>query len=169
MNMIKIILMIAFIAVFRPAYAQDTTAQPLQKVLTSYLNVKNYLTKSSPDSVCFYAKELSINVRAVSMETLSDSQHIVWMQYYEVLGKDADAMGSSTDLKSQRKSFTELSSALYKALKTLNINSVDLFYQYCPMADAYWISEKSKIANPYYGRQMLSCGSTKDTIRAISQ
>ncbi|MDC6388873.1 hypothetical protein PP182_09290 [Maribacter sp. PR1] len=39
-----------------------------------------------------------------------------------------------------------------------------LYYQYCPMQDANWLSKDKTVKNPYYGSQMLSCGSTVETI-----
>ena len=32
---------------------------------------------------------------------------------------------------------------------------------FCPMADAGWIQQGTTIANPYYGSEMLTCGSFK--------
>ena len=29
---------------------------------------------------------------------------------------------------------------------------------------AYWLSKESKIKNPYFGDEMLTCGSVKETI-----
>ena len=42
-----------------------------------------------------------------------------------------------------------------------------LYQDFCPMANdgkgAIWISEVKEIKNPYYGAEMLSCGSLKKT------
>ena len=51
-------------------------------------------------------------------------------------------------------------------LKSLEINDVDLYYDYCPMAKAYWVSEEGNIVNPYLGQAMPTCGSVKDTLKA---
>ncbi|MEG2079371.1 hypothetical protein [Chryseobacterium sp.] len=52
--------------------------------------------------------------------------------------------------------------ALAKLFK-LTDNSV--YIQYCPMADAGWLSNESKIINPYYGSSMLSCGKVQQEIK----
>ncbi|MEP6647547.1 MAG: hypothetical protein ABJC12_10710, partial [Saprospiraceae bacterium] len=76
------------------------------------------------------------------------------------------SIGSSMDITAQRKQFEDLSTGFYSLLKEMKINNVDLYYQYCPMADAYWISDNKKIENPYYGKKMLTCGSVKETMTA---
>ena len=44
-----------------------------------------------------------------------------------------------------------------------------VYYQHCPMYNngkgANWLSKESAIKNPYYGSQMLTCGSTVETIK----
>jgi len=163
-----IILIVALIATgfVQKTFAQDSTAQYLQKVITDYLNVKNALTKDNADSVSAYAKALSANLQIIPMEKFSADKHEIWDQYYEALINDAKEIGSNAELKHQREHFADLSSTFYKMAKAMEMNTVDLYYQYCRMADAYWISEKSKIVNPYMGKKMPSCGSTKETLKA---
>ncbi len=163
-----IILVVALIATvfMQTTLAQDTTKQSLQMVITDYLNLKNALTKDNGDTVLIAAYSLSAELKNVSMEIFSSDQKKIWLQYSDVLTKYASNIGSTTDISKQREQFKNLSSNFYELLKGMEINTIDLFYQYCPMADAYWISEKSKIANPYYGKKMLTCGSTKETLKA---
>jgi hypothetical protein len=163
----KIILIVALIAtgLMQKTFAQDSTAQYLQKVITDYLNAKNALTKDNADSVSAYAKILSADLQSMPMEKLSADKHEIWDHYYEALINDAKEIASNADLKHQREHFADLSSTFYKMAKAMEMNTIDLYYQYCPMADAYWISEKSKISNPYMGKKMPTCGSTKETLK----
>lgn len=163
----RLILMVVVTATafVQNTFAQNNESQSLQATITAYLNVKNALTKDKADSVSAYAKALSSALYKVPMEKLDAGQYKIWLKYYDGLKKSADNLGNSTDLKVQRKHFGEISKKFYEMLKAMKINTTDLFYQYCPMADAYWISENSKIANPYYGKQMSSCGSTKETLK----
>ena len=148
------------------AIAQDTGNRSFDKIITSYLNVKNALTKDKSDSVKIYSKAFAMNIIALQEDSLSSDQRAIWKQNVKSLSDGAIALSSSIGLKNQRKAFEDVSSNFYKSLTALKVNTLDLFYQYCPMADAYWVSEKSTIANPYYGKQMSSCGSTKETIKA---
>jgi hypothetical protein len=103
------------------------------------------------------------------MEKLSADEHKVWMEYESKLSYDAEHMKETDDIDHQREHFMKLSDNFYKMVKALNVNTADLYYQYCPMANggkgAYWVSEQEGILNPYFGKKMLKCGSTKETIK----
>jgi hypothetical protein len=93
------------------------------------------------------------------------------MEYNEKLSYDAEHIKGTDELEHQREHFIKLSANMYKMLKELKINTGDLYYQFCPMANegkgAYWLSEKSTISNPYMGKKMPTCGETKDTIKVV--
>ena len=167
----KIILLAALIGVsfVQKTFAQDPETQSVQKVITDYIKLKNALIKDSADTAKVTANTLGADIKRVPMEKLSSSQHKIWMEHYDALITGAAKIGSTVDINVQRKQFESLSSDLYKLLKGMKVNSVDLYYQYCPMVDAYWVSENSKIQNPYYGKKMLACGSTKETLTANKQ
>ena len=164
----RIILITAFAAALyaQNLFAQESTSRPLQKVITSYLDIKNALTRDNADSVKVYAQILYVELQAVPSEKLSSDQNKIWMDQYQSLIENTANIKNVSDIKTQRKQFSELSLNYYKLLKEMDINSIDLYYQYCPMADAFWISENSKISNPYYGKKMISCGSTKEILKA---
>ncbi|HZV68945.1 MAG TPA: DUF3347 domain-containing protein [Saprospiraceae bacterium] len=170
----NILLMVAFVAT---AFIQKTSGQgvvcnaeqPIQDVITYYLRVKNSLTKDNGDSVRTAAKNLYSIIESVPMEKLGTAEYKVWMQYQKKLSSDAAHMGGTSELEHQREHFMKLSDNFYKMVKALNTNTTDLYYQFCPMANdgkgAYWVSEKQAIANPYFGKRMMTCGSTKETIK----
>ena len=171
----KIALLFAFVAT---VFIQKTMAQgvvcsaeaPLQDVISYYLRVKNALIKDNGDSVRIAAKNLYSIIESVPMEKLSTAEYKAWMEYQKKLSYDAEHMKGTSELEHQREHFMKLSDNFYKMIKALNINDTDLYYQYCPMANngkgAYWVSEQEGILNPYYGKKMLKCGSTKEKIEA---
>ncbi len=148
------------------AFSQNPATQAVQIVVNHYLDLKSALASDNEDKAKAAAIALSDAIKKVPMQNLTAGQHKSWMQNYEALNKSATTIGSTADISAQRKNFEELSSDFYKMLKGMKINSVDLYYQYCPMADAYWISDNKKIENPYYGKKMLTCGSVKETMSA---
>jgi len=164
--------MIAIVATafVHKSLAQATASHPLQNVISSYLDIKNALTKDSGANARAAAKNLYDSINNVPMEKLSATDHKVWMEYQEKLSYDAEHMKGTDELEHQREHFSKLSVNFYKMLKALNINATDLYYQFCPMANdgkgAYWVSEQEAISNPYFGKRMLKCGSTKETLEA---
>ena len=149
--------------------AQTDSGSAFNVVLTSYLNLKNALTKDNNDSAKIASKQLFDTIDKIQVEKLSTVQQKTWAQYSEKLHYDAEHIKSTTDIDHQREHFSKLSVNMYKMLKALNINTADLFYQFCSMANegkgAYWISEESQLNNPYMGKRMPRCGVTKETLK----
>lgn len=168
----KIYLMVALIAItlVHKTFAQTTDVTGLQLVISSYLSVKNALTKDTGIEVRAAAKTLYDAIQHVPMDKLTSVQHKVWMDYYAKLSYDAEHIKGTDELEHQREHFSKLSLNFYTMLQALNTNTIDLYYQFCPMANdgkgAYWVSETETIANPYFGKKMPKCGSTKEMIKA---
>ena len=78
---------------------------------------------------------------------------------------NAKSIAMSKDIGKQRKAFSQLSDAMYELLKGSEKEGI-IYRQFCPMAfnkkGAFWLSEKKEINNPYFGKPMLRCGSTKE-------
>jgi len=70
---------------------------------------------------------------------------------------------AAKNLEDQREQFKKLSISMWEYLKQTKQSSSKVYYQYCPMAKAYWVSEISEIRNPYYGSNMLDCGRTVES------
>ena len=69
----------------------------------------------------------------------------------------------------KRRYFSELSQALYYVCeKTTKGRSRRFYKQYCPMAfdnqGAFWLSNVEEIRNPYFGDEMLTCGSVEEEV-----
>lgn len=66
----------------------------------------------------------------------------------------------------QREHFIMLSNNMNDLIKNFGTKQ-KLYQDFCPMANdgkgAIWISEVKEIKNPYYGSEMLGCGSLKKT------
>ncbi len=156
----------AMFAMVPASYSQNNNSgHMLEPLLSSYFHIERSLAIDRPDSARLYAKEFLSNARAISTDSLPEQARSAWNKYAAGISKEATAISKSTSLVAERKAFSELSVYLYNMLKHSNIAAIDLFYQYCPMADSYWLSDVPEIANPYYGRQMSSCGSTSDTLK----
>lgn len=141
-----------------------SVGSPLQSVQNSYFSLKNALVRSDVKTASANAKELTDAITAVKMNELSITEHNVWMKVMNTLGTDAKAISQTQDVKKQREAFKSLSKNMYELLKTSK-HSAPIYYQYCPMQDANWLSTESAIKNPYYGSQMLTCGSTVETLK----
>ena len=136
----------------------------LTAVFDSYFAVKDALVKTDGATASAKATELLTAINAVKMEKLNMDVHMVWMKVLDSLKTDAENISKSTDTAKQRNQFNSLSKNIYALIKVSKLKET-IYYDYCPMKDANWLSKENAIKNPYYGSQMLSCGKTVETIK----
>ncbi|MFB9077192.1 DUF3347 domain-containing protein [Flavobacterium procerum] len=136
----------------------------LQSVFDNYFAVKDAFIKSDAKSASAKAADLLTAITAVKMDKLKSNEHTVWMKVVKKLTSDAKAISSNTDIKKQRESFKSLSKNTYDLIKVSNPEQ-PVYKQYCPMADADWLSKEKAVKNPYYGSSMLTCGNVVETIK----
>ncbi|MEO6883457.1 MAG: DUF3347 domain-containing protein [Bacteroidia bacterium] len=151
--------------------SKDSVAvkDPLNGVLSAYLALKNALTADDGTTAQASAKTMLDKIGKVPMDKMTSDQHTLWMKYIKKLTYDATHISETDHVEHQREHFITLSKNIYDVEKGFGTNSETLYYQYCPMANdgkgAYWVSEKEKISNPFLGKKMPTCGSTKETLK----
>lgn len=140
----------------------------LTSVFENYFSVKDALVKSDGNTTSTKAKDLLTALVAVQMNKLSNEEHTVWMKVMKDLAFDAEHIAETKDVAHQRDHFMSLSKNMYELIK-VSKQEKPVYYQHCPMANkgkgANWLSKENAIKNPYYGSQMLTCGSTVETIK----
>ena len=136
----------------------------VNNVVAAYYGVKNALTADNNNLAQTNAKALVAAISAVPMDKFTADQHKLWMAYSTKLQFDSRHISENSALDHQREHFTSLSKNLYELVKGLKMNTAVIYEQYCPMKKATWLSETSDIKNPYYGKQMLTCGKVTETL-----
>lgn len=72
--------------------------------------------------------------------------------------KAAETLRKASGIEKQRAAFNDVSVIMWELVKGSDKISQAVYYQYCPMKKAYWLSREMEIKNPYYGSSMLTCG-----------
>lgn len=154
-----------------PSHTAATEMQEvnqLTSVFENYFSVKDALVKSDGNITSTKAKDLLTALDAVQMNKLSNEEHTVWMKVMKDLAFDAEHIAETKDVAHQRDHFMSLSKNMHELIK-VSKQEKPVYYQHCPMANkgkgANWLSKENAIKNPYYGSQMLTCGSTVETIK----
>ena len=73
------------------------------------------------------------------------------------LGPDGAELNKSTSLEEARSAFGKLSD---KAAK-LAAGQTGYYVAHCPMKNKDWVQTSTTVANPYGGKEMISCGEIK--------
>ncbi len=151
---------------------QDTTqnvdnSEQINLIFNRYFELKDALVNTDGTLASLKAKSLLEAIEKVDMSLLSHEVHSVWMNTLTELKKDCSSMSETNNIETIRQLFIRLSKNMYSLIKVAKYNE-KVYYQFCPMANngkgANWLSKENAIKNPYYGNQMLTCGSTKETI-----
>ncbi len=129
------------------AFAQNTG-----KHLSNYLAVKNALVSSD--------SKAAARAAVIFQQGLKEDQNFA--QKNDLL-KATDLISQAGSIDKQRAAFNDLSKIIWKVLKSSDKAGEPVYYQYCPMKKAYWLSKEKEIKNPYYGAAMLTCGSVVET------
>ncbi|HTF21383.1 MAG TPA: DUF3347 domain-containing protein [Chryseolinea sp.] len=153
--------------------AQHATDPEFKKQLTtvfdSYATLKDAFVSSNATQVKQEATTVLGALGKVDMKLVTGAAHHDWMTYLSSMQKSLQEIGASADIEAQRVAFSALSNDLYKAIKAFGLSGETAYYDYCPMAfnnkGGYWLSKEDKIQNPYFGDEMLTCGSVEEKLQ----
>jgi hypothetical protein len=157
----KIFLIVAIIAtVFtKSGFAQDSTKQyQVPQLLTYYYNIKNALVSGNANDAVSAATSFVKAANSIDYKVISEGN-------INTLVKDAGKIADTKDLKQQRAYFANFSLNMAAVAKAVKLTDKPVYYDYCPMRKAYWLSSEKTIINPYYGSSMLTCGEVTETIQ----
>lgn len=158
--------LILFITVLQVQAKPVDVRSAINTVLKNYLDIKNFLAADNSKATNEAATKFTEALKAVPVEQMDAKQKEVWDKYAEKLRFDGRHISESPEIAHQREHFGSLSSNMFAVLKEFKINDLVVYRQYCPMEKKSWISEYSTIKNPYFGKKMLECGVTKETLKA---
>lgn len=124
------------------------------EILSQYILLKDELVKS--------------DAAAVQKSASALQNSLANYDGCEPTAEIAAKIASDTNLAAQRKHFTVLSADIIALLKNAELEKGTIYVQHCPMANkgdgGDWLSIDKKIRNPYYGDEMLECGSVVEEI-----
>lgn len=128
-----------------------TFAQNSNELLDKYYEVKNALVDGDAKRATEATSSLLNNLKNEDA-----------FNQKEALVKATEKLVKAGDLEKQRAAFSTVSELMWLWVQKNKDIQKDVYYDYCPMKKAYWLSAEPAIRNPYYGSKMLTCGSIKD-------
>lgn len=128
-------------------------------VLEAYFKLTEAFVQSSETEIKKQANELLSLLDISKSPAISDKEITnLKAQIQEIIKKN--------DIKEQRNHFAKISQSIYNWAKNTKLTT-PVYYQNCPMFEggSNWLSKDKSIRNPFYGNQMLTCGSTVETLK----
>lgn len=146
-----------------------TEAQPqnfsIEPIVKDYLALKNALVADNDKGAANAGKKLLSTLKNVDVKSIPSGKQKEYQEIADNVKENAEHIGDNAGkIDHQREHLASLSKDV-SDLITLFGSSQKLYQDHCPMYNdgkgAVWISETKDIKNPYYGNQMLNCGSVK--------
>ena len=139
----------------------------INQIVSNYLKLKNALVKDDSKGAANASKTLYATLNGLNSNSLDAKLKKEYVDIADDAKEHAEHIGDNPGkIEHQREHFAMLSKDINDLIKTFGTTQ-KLYQDYCPMYDegkgGYWISETKEIKNPYYGSQMLTCGSVKKT------
>ena len=130
----------------------------VDSVVGAYVDVQAALAKDDNAGAATALTALLAATTAAKAETTLDAESAAFVATIEA---ESTAAAAAADIAARRTAMKKVSAAAIPLAKKHPGGSRTLSEAYCPMADASWLQTGTTIANPYYGSEMLTCGSFK--------
>lgn len=143
----------------------STLKKDINQLLETYYALKNALVASNASLANAKAIGFLDAMSRLPQAGLSKEQLNYLVAESAKIKVNVQVIAASKDLAKQRSQLNNFSNTFFELVKFFNANSAPMMKQYCPMKDAYWISNENAIKNPYYGNEMLTCGSVKEIVK----
>lgn len=142
-----------------------TTTFSVSEIVTNYLKIKNALIKDDSNGASNAGRTLFKILNTTDTNDLTSNQKKDYLKIVTEAKRNTEHIKNNNGkIEHQRERFAMLSKNMNDLITIFGTNQ-KLYQDYCPMyndgKDGLWISETKEIRNPYYGSEMLSCGTIK--------
>lgn len=146
--------------------------QSYAAMLNAYFGLKDALVAGDTANASAAALTLALTADSLKVnEITGDSTGVIKetaLNFTGTIKSSAQALASEKDIKNKRREFEMIADAIWSLTRTVRYEGRKVYWQYCPMAfnnkGAYWMSNERDIKNPYFGSEMLNCGSVEDSL-----
>jgi Protein of unknown function (DUF3347). len=154
-------------------------------MLDAYYGLTESLVNWDSVSAQTKAKSLKEKINSLQLDELKKDSGAILETANSFLSdskSNLDSIAANTGITAQRDGLNSLTQNLYDFLRVVKYDESKLYLQLCPMAfnnetsPGVWLSKTDSIINPYmgihhphYGKGMIHCGETKDTLNFMPQ
>ena len=149
--------------------ADVKSTSPINAILVSYLQMKNAFAKDNDKDAATAGNEMVKAFASFNAASLTAEKKKIFNDIRDDAKEHAEHIGMNAgNIKHQREHFEMLSKDMYDLVKAFGAGQT-LYVDYCPMYNdnkgATWLSETKGIKNPYFGKEMDTCGTIKEELK----
>jgi hypothetical protein len=146
-----------------PELVEKREAQK-KEITNHYLALKNSLVVSDSLAVVANAVALQNSLKNFKFKKLSLEQMNEATKTRKEIIDLAAEVTTTKNINKQRKIVQLLSVKFWDLAPKFKAEDTTLHLQVCPMTNAMWLSDTKEIKNPYYPKNMLTCGEVKASL-----
>jgi vacuolar-type H+-ATPase catalytic subunit A/Vma1 len=139
----------------------------LGEILQHYYHIQFALTNDDATEAGNGGKMMADAIAKVDKSAMTADQKTLYEKNEEDLKEHAEHI-SKSKIDHQREHFEKMSEDVYDLVKGFGAGK-PVYKTFCPMAfnnkGAYWISTGMEVKNPYFGKEMLTCGKVQEVIK----
>lgn len=157
----------------KPLALEDNTGafnKSYNTLLAAYISVKDALVASDTAKASAAARDLALAADSLQVQEIKGDSMLkeTARNFASTVSSSALGLAGEPDIKAKRKEFQMIADAMWTLTQTVQYDGQKLYWHYCPMAfnnsGAYWMSNERQVVNPYFGNEMLHCGSVQDSL-----
>ncbi|MHA7056352.1 efflux RND transporter periplasmic adaptor subunit [Aquimarina sp. M1] len=141
--------------------------EKLRAALSTYFLLKDALVASNANDASRFSEKMLNKLKDINTNELKQKE----LKHVHTILEMLEGITKTNNISNQRDYFVNLNTGLAILVRSMNLLQDDIYIQKCPMVDnnngAIWLSKEKEVRNPYYGDQMLTCGSVIDTLKKI--
>lgn len=135
-----------------------------KQVTQSYLDIKNSLVSSDSVGASKAAEVFVSALKKFKFKKLTLEQMNEATTTRTELMALANEIANTQKINQQRKTLGKLSTKFWPIAAKFKPENMPLYQQVCPMTGETWLSDVKEIKNPYYPKNMLTCGEVKASL-----
>jgi membrane fusion protein, copper/silver efflux system len=146
----------------------------LDPLWKSYLQAQAALATDALPKTKSALSDLTKTLDSINDSTLQEPARRSWSSQRKSLGAAARRGAAASDLAAARSAFRDATTAVLAIEKQFGHRGTSTYYEmFCPMAfggkGGTWLQTTDQVSNPYYGANMLRCGSVKQQHKAAQE
>jgi hypothetical protein len=145
-------------------------AASIKEIVDHYLHIRNGLAADDSKEAASAGQAMVVSMKKIDKSLFTADQKNVFDELEDDLKEHAGHIEeNSGNIKHQREHFFMMSVDVYDLVKAFG-GGQPLYHDHCPMYNedkggAMWLSELKEIKNPFFGSQMLKCGTVEEVIK----
>ncbi len=147
----------------------SASSSPVSSLLQIYLKMKNDFAKDDDKGAAGAGNQMLKAFNDFDKSSVKEADKKAFDDITDDAKEHAEHIGMNAgNIKHQREHFDMLSKDMYDLVKKFGAGE-KIYVDFCPMYNnnkgATWLSETKEIKNPYFGKEMDTCGILQEELK----